>query len=95
MMTLGSVKFSDRQDPLERTPPRRIQNPETTKLQIVGSSLSPTRPIRIQKLSYSWNRGNAHDPDWMMLFFDDQGVKRLWDQGKHGGHTELIDQGGK
>lgn len=93
MNTLGSVKFSDRQDPLEIRSPKRIQDPEMTKLQIVGSSLSPL-PIRIQKLSYSWNRGNAHDPNWMMLFFDDHGVRRLWDQSKHGGHTELVDEGG-
>lgn len=87
MTALGYTKFSDRQD----TSRGKINRPDLTRLQIVGSSLSPRKPIKIQSVTHSQNWGNAHDPDWIILFFDQQGIARLWDQSKHGGYTELIE----
>lgn len=59
-------------------------------LLIVGSKLSPKKPIIVARLVTAHNRGNAHDPNWLILLWSWAGGSYLWDQDKHGGHTEII-----
>lgn len=68
----------------------KIQLAGSHYLLIVGSKLRPSRPIIVTKLLSAYNRGNAHDPNWQIVFWSLSGRGYFWDQETHGGHTEII-----